>query len=135
MIMNNVEKSIDTLSKLRDLGIRSSIDDFGTGYSSFAYLRDLPVDELKVDRQFVSRILSDDGDRQIVETMIALAHAMKLEVVAEGIESNEIASKLKAMGCDIIQGYWLSRPVPADGVQHLLGGEPFDPDIQAQNAS
>lgn len=114
MLMRDTDKSIATLSMLRKQGIRTSIDDFGTGYSSLAYLRDLPVDELKIDRQFVQRIGNDEGDRTIVATMVSLAHAMGLEIVAEGIENEVTASTLGAMGCDIGQGFYFGKPVPAE---------------------
>jgi EAL domain-containing protein (putative c-di-GMP-specific phosphodiesterase class I) len=113
MLMRDVDQSIDTLKKLRDLNIRVSIDDFGTGYSSLAYLRDLPVDEIKIDRSFILNILKDETDKRIVKTLIDLAHAMELSVVAEGIESKELAECLTAIGCDIGQGYHFGRPVSA----------------------
>jgi diguanylate cyclase (GGDEF)-like protein len=113
MLMIDVEQSIDTLRKLKKLNIRTSIDDFGTGYSSLAYLRDLPVDEIKIDRSFVLNILSDEQDRKIVQTLIDLAHAMNLSVVAEGIESKDIADSLSAMGCDIGQGFYFGKPINA----------------------
>ena len=111
MLMGDVEKSIYTLRQLRELGIRTSIDDFGTGYSSLAYLRDLPIDELKIDRRFILTVLEDEKDKRIVKTLIELAHAMNLSVVAEGIETQELAVALAAMGCDIGQGYHFGKPV------------------------
>ena len=113
MLMNDVDTGIETLHKLRELGIRTSIDDFGTGYSSLAYLRDLPVDEIKIDRRFITRILEDDKDEGIVRTLISLAHAMDLTVVAEGIESEAVANALLNMNCDIGQGYHFGHPVTA----------------------
>ena len=114
MLMSDIDKSIDTLRRLRELGVRTSIDDFGTGYSSLAYLRDLPVDEIKIDQRFVRRIVDDETDRRIVESLVALAQAMKLSVVAEGVEDESVANTLIAMGCDIGQGYYFGRPASAN---------------------
>ncbi len=122
MLMKDVDKSIDTLRKLRSLGIRTSIDDFGTGYSSLAYLRDLPVDEIKIDRRFIRSILEDEADKNIVGSLIGLAHAMDLRVVAEGIESQEVADALAAMSCDIGQGYHFGKPATARQFESLWFG-------------
>jgi EAL domain-containing protein (putative c-di-GMP-specific phosphodiesterase class I) len=96
------------------MGVRLSIDDFGTGYSSLAYLKKLPVDELKIDRSFVTHLDRDAGDATIVRSTIELAHNLGLRVVAEGIETDEVRQRLIALGCDEAQGYWFSRPVSAD---------------------
>jgi EAL domain-containing protein (putative c-di-GMP-specific phosphodiesterase class I) len=92
---------VRNLSRLRDLGFRLSIDDFGTGEASLAYLADLPSDELKIDRRFVSRLLSSDRDRAIVTSTIGLAHALGQAVVAEGIEDETTFQLLAALGCDM----------------------------------
>lgn len=112
-LMRNPELGIATLSELRALGMRTSIDDFGTGYSSLAWLKDLPVDELKIDRSFVERVLDDARDRRIVESIIELGHAMELTVVAEGIESEGVLQSLREAGCDIGQGYLFCEPMAA----------------------
>jgi diguanylate cyclase (GGDEF)-like protein len=112
-LMRNPEASTRTLARLRGLGARTSIDDFGTGYSSLAYLRDLPADELKIDRSFVSRIAAGDRDHNIVASIIQLAHAVQLEVVAEGVEQQATLSALATMGCDIGQGFHFGPPVSA----------------------
>jgi EAL domain-containing protein (putative c-di-GMP-specific phosphodiesterase class I)/GGDEF domain-containing protein len=112
-LMDNPVASARVLGRLRALGVRTSIDDFGTGYSSLAYLRDLPADELKVDRSFVSRILGGARDRDIVASIVQLAHAVDLSVVAEGIEEPATLAALAAMGCDYGQGYHFGKPVPA----------------------
>ena len=100
------------LKKLRNMGVRTAIDDFGTGYSSLTYLKDLPADELKIDRSFIKPITSDEKDRQIISSIIQLAHAVGLEVVAEGIENAGTLEALLEMGCDIGQGYHIAQPMP-----------------------
>ncbi len=108
--MNNRVDAVRNMSRLRDLGFRLSIDDFGTGEASLAYLADLPSDELKIDRRFVSRLLSSDRDRAIITSTIGLAHALGQAVVAEGIEDEATFNLLAALGCDHAQGYYLSKP-------------------------
>lgn len=110
-LMRNPQAGIATLHALRDMGIRTSIDDFGTGYSSLSWLKELPVDELKIDRSFVQRMTGDRRDRQLVQAIIDLAHALNLTVIAEGIECADSALLLRDMGCDIGQGYHFGRPV------------------------
>ena len=112
-IMEDPERSLQTLLKLRALGLRLSIDDFGTGYSSLAYLKRLPLDELKIDRSFVMSMQSDPADAKIVRSTIDLAHNLGLSVVAEGIDSPEAFALLRDLGCDEGQGYRLARPMPA----------------------
>ncbi len=112
-LMRSPAASMRTLGQLRAMGLRTSIDDFGTGYSSLAYLRDLPADELKVDRSFVARIMTAARDRDIVASIVQLAHAVELKVVAEGIEQPAMLAALAAMGCDIGQGYHIGAPMPA----------------------
>jgi EAL domain-containing protein (putative c-di-GMP-specific phosphodiesterase class I) len=111
-IMHDSVQAIEVLHSLRRLGARISIDDFGTGYSSFAYLQQLSVDEIKVDMSFVLGMVENPDDATIVRTTIALGHSLRLEVVAEGVETPEALVMLREMGCDLVQGYWLSRPVP-----------------------
>ncbi|MGH9087297.1 MAG: putative bifunctional diguanylate cyclase/phosphodiesterase [Acidimicrobiales bacterium] len=100
-----------TLSVLKDLGVLLAIDDFGTGYSSLAYLRRFPVDQLKVDRSFVKDV-ADHGDTRIMKAVVRLAHDLGLEVVAEGVETSDELSVVQGLGCDVVQGYLLGRPVP-----------------------
>ncbi|MGH8980134.1 MAG: putative bifunctional diguanylate cyclase/phosphodiesterase [Acidimicrobiales bacterium] len=104
-----------TLSVLKDLGVHLAIDDFGTGYSSLAYLRRLPVDQLKVDRAFVKDV-ADHGDTRIMEAVVRLAHDLGLEVVAEGVETSDELDVVKELGCDIVQGFLLGRPLPPAAV-------------------
>jgi len=110
--VSNRPAACDNLSQLRALGFRLSIDDFGTGEASLTYLADLPSDELKLDRRFVSRLLTSDRDRAIITSTIALAHALGQSVVAEGIEDEATFAKLGELGCDCAQGYYLGRPQP-----------------------
>ncbi|AXE30683.1 hypothetical protein DK842_12735 [Chromobacterium phragmitis] len=112
-IMADVDSSIATLRQVRDLGVSIALDDFGTGYSSLAYLARLPVQTLKIDRAFVSRMQEEEEAMTLVEMIVSLAHSMDLEVVAEGVETESQAQVLEGLGCDVLQGYWLSRPVPA----------------------
>jgi diguanylate cyclase (GGDEF)-like protein len=119
--MEHAGDTLSTLRRLKNLGIRLAIDDFGTGYSSLAYIKRLPVDILKIDRSFIRDIATDPADGAIVRGIMALAHALDLEVVAEGVETEEQRQALVAMGCDYLQGYLLARPMPAeDFAQHLL---------------
>jgi diguanylate cyclase (GGDEF)-like protein len=120
-VMSDPSRARSTLSQLRELGVGLALDDFGTGYSSLTHLRQLPVDEVKVDRSFVARMLDDGADAAIVESTIALAHALGMRVVAEGVEDEATWALLAAAGCDLVQGYALSRPLPAGDIERLLG--------------
>jgi diguanylate cyclase (GGDEF)-like protein len=106
-------RAMHVLSRLGDMGVRLAIDDFGTGYSSLAYLKRLPVDDLKIDKSFVQGMEEDENDAVIVRSTIDLGRNLGLRVVAEGVESAETWQRLVALGCDVAQGYYLSRPVPA----------------------
>jgi EAL domain-containing protein (putative c-di-GMP-specific phosphodiesterase class I) len=103
-----------TIRELADLGVSLAIDDFGTGYSSLSYLKNFPVTTLKVDRSFIAGITTEPDDAAITTAIIALAGAMELDVVAEGVETEAQAAFLKERGCDKIQGYLVGRPVPAE---------------------
>jgi len=136
-VMENPEEAILTLRQLKKMGITLSIDDFGTGYSSLSHLKHFPLDRLKIDRSFVRHVTRDQSDATIAEAIIALAHSMKLSVVAEGIEHGEQLEFMAKRQCDSMQGFYLSRPVTAgefslflkrlgasDGKAHgLLGSE------------
>ena len=111
---------LENLSRLRMRGFGLAIDDYGTGYSSLAYLKRLPVNELKIDRSFVMGMVSDTSDAVIVRSTIDLAHNMGLSVVAEGVEDEATLRRLRELGCDIVQGYHLSRPLPADDIAKWL---------------
>ncbi len=120
-LMTDPETSIATLRRVREYGVRVSLDDFGTGYSSMSYLRNLPLDELKIDRSFVQGLGDGPGrDEVLVRSVVDLAHNLALPVVAEGVEDVETQAVLRDMGCDTVQGYHLSRPMPGDAVTAWL---------------
>lgn len=116
----DVERASQYLEQLRDLGVQVSIDDFGTGYSSFHYLRSLPIGRLKIDRSFVRDIQQDPGDAAIVAAIIAMAHNLRLQVIAEGVETEDQMRFLRGHRCDEMQGYFGSPPVPPDEMRRLL---------------
>jgi EAL domain-containing protein (putative c-di-GMP-specific phosphodiesterase class I) len=113
IVMANVDVALDTLRELKALRIKLAIDDFGTGYSSLGYLSGLPFDTLKIDRSFVSRLELSPDDQRIVSAIIALARSLRLEVVAEGVETEAQRAFLAENGCHFLQGYLFGRPVPA----------------------
>jgi EAL domain-containing protein (putative c-di-GMP-specific phosphodiesterase class I) len=119
-VMANPALAMTTLTELHDLGIRLSIDDYGTGYSSMAYLKRLPVDELKVDRSFVLNMDADHDDAVLVRSAIDLGHNLGLTVVAEGVEGSAHVTALQALGCDIAQGYHYARPMPPGDLTNWL---------------
>lgn len=112
-IMTDPERSLEVLKRLSDIGIEISIDDFGTGYSSLSYLKKMPASELKIDRSFVDDMLDNESDAVIVRTTIDLGHNLGMKVVAEGVENKEVMDKLTSLHCDILQGYYLGKPLPA----------------------
>ena len=119
VIMRQPEMVATRLTKLKDLGVKLSVDDFGTGYSSLSYLQSFPVDTLKVDRSFVMRMGHPDS-REIVKTIVMLAHNLGLDVVAEGVETEAQAQLLKAMDCEFVQGYYYSRPIEHNKASQML---------------
>jgi EAL domain-containing protein (putative c-di-GMP-specific phosphodiesterase class I) len=123
MLMQGVDETLATLSKLKDMGVRLAIDDFGTGYSSLSYLKRFPLDALKIDRSFVKDLPRDAEDAAITKAIIAMAHSLKLEVVAEGVESAEQLAFLQQHGCDLVQGFLFSRPVSAADLSALLAAQ------------
>ena len=110
----DVPRGRGILQRLRDLGVRVSIDDFGTGYSCLAYFKDLPVDELKIDKSFVTELLTDSASQDITALIIDLAHRFKLQVVAEGVESREVLQALRKLGCNHAQGFLFGKAMPAE---------------------
>jgi EAL domain-containing protein (putative c-di-GMP-specific phosphodiesterase class I) len=120
MIVEDAVSTSAMLSELRALGVQVQIDDFGTGYSSLGYLQRLPIDTLKIDRTFVSRIGNNGSGAEIVQTIMALAHELGMKVVAEGIETNEQLAKLKSMECEYGQGYLFTKPVDRQAAEALL---------------
>ncbi len=119
-IMTDPHRAATVLKILGTLGVRVAIDDFGVGYTSLGFLKSLPVHELKIDRTFISDLLTNEKDQAITETIIALAHRLGLTVVAEGIETEEVWRRLQALNCDTGQGYHLGRPMPADALTSWL---------------
>ena len=120
LLMHDVDESVRKLAALRDIGLRISLDDFGTGFSSLAYLSRLPLDALKIDRGFVQGMTENPHDTSIVGTIISLAQALRLKVVAEGVETEQQAQLLRLLRCDQAQGFLFSRPVPAEDIEALL---------------
>jgi len=120
MLMQNAAGVVRTLDALKTLGVTISLDDFGTGYSSLAYLKRFPLDSVKVDRSFVQDITADSDDASITRAVITMAHHLKLKVVAEGVETEGQLALLISHQCDMIQGYFFSRPLPAEQIEELL---------------
>ena len=120
LFMSDITPAVELLHRMKALGVKLSIDDFGTGYSSFSYLSRFPIDVLKIDRSFVSDITQDANDAAIVASIIALAHNLRLSVIAEGVETAEQLDYLRHQGCDEMQGYYFSRPLPAREFEQLL---------------
>ncbi len=118
--MDNIDNTINILSRFREMDVRLSLDDFGTGYSSLSYLRRLPIDTLKIDRSFIHGIPENNQDCSITTAIIALAKIMELQVVAEGVERREQLEFLKQHGCDIVQGFYFSKPVSARAAEKLI---------------
>ena len=120
MLLDNIEKDISTMRQLKALGVSFSIDDFGTGYSSLQYLKRLPLDQIKIDQSFVRELVSNSSDKAIVRTIIAMANSMDLDVIAEGVETEEQKQMLRNAGCVNFQGFLFSEPVPIGQFQMLL---------------
>jgi EAL domain-containing protein (putative c-di-GMP-specific phosphodiesterase class I) len=118
--IENAERAIEVLERLRAFGVRIAIDDFGTGYSSLSYLQRLPLDVLKIDRSFVLAMANDPGSRKIVQTIMSLAQNLGMDVVAEGTETATDVFDLQKMGCQYGQGYFFSRPVPASAAAAMI---------------
>ena len=119
-VMSDPEESVEILERLSRMGIVVSVDDFGTGYSSMSYLRRFPIDKLKIDRSFITNIMTSADDAAIVQAIISLAHSLRLSVVAEGVESAEQLAYLQKQGCDQYQGFYFSRPVDASAFADML---------------
>lgn len=119
-VMKNAEQAVDTLSKMKSMGVKLSIDDFGTGFSSLNYLKRFPLDTLKIDRSFVQFLTTNKDDAAIVKTIIVMAHSLNFKVIAEGVEKNEQVIFLRKHACDAMQGYLFSPPVPANEFAEIL---------------
>jgi EAL domain-containing protein (putative c-di-GMP-specific phosphodiesterase class I) len=124
VLMKRIERDINVLNMLRALGLSISVDDFGTGYSSLAYLRSLPISALKIDRSFVNDI---ERDPAIAATVISLAQRMSLHSIAEGVETQTQIDWLRAHGCDYLQGFAISRPIPLGDFERLIGVQAATP--------
>jgi EAL domain-containing protein (putative c-di-GMP-specific phosphodiesterase class I) len=122
------DEVMDGLATLRQLGVRLAIDDFGTGYASLAYLRQLPVDIIKIDPSFVAGLGTDGTLAMLTRTIVQVGHDLGIEIVAEGIERPEQLELLRAMGCGLGQGFLLARPMRASGIGALLGEQDADRD-------
>lgn len=120
LVMTNPEEVIKLLHELREMGLWLAIDDFGTGYSSLSYLQRFPVDRLKIDQSFVRDIGADPNDAIIARAVISLGHSLGMSVIAEGVSSQEQLNFLRENGCDEMQGYLFSRPVPFEDLTMLL---------------
>ena len=120
VLMRSAEETVRTLRDLKEMGSRISVDDFGTGYSSLNYLTRFPIDALKIDQSFIRDITTDPADAAITTAIIAMAAGLKLQVIAEGVETPEQVAFLRRQGCHLMQGYHFSRPVPAEGFEKLL---------------
>ncbi len=119
-LVDDAASTLGTLNRLKELGIRLALDDFGTGYSSLTYVRRFPIDTLKIDRSFVDGIVGSNEDEAIVTAVLEMGRALGVHVVAEGVETEEQAARLRALGCVFAQGYLFSRPVPPEAVPGLL---------------
>lgn len=120
LLQEGVEATITTMNALKKVGIQFSLDDFGTGYSSLQYLKQLPLDQLKIDQSFVRDLATNSSDRAIVRTIISMAHSLNMEVIAEGVETNEQRQLLLLDGCKTFQGYLFSKPLPIDQLENLI---------------
>jgi EAL domain-containing protein (putative c-di-GMP-specific phosphodiesterase class I) len=124
-MMVDPKSSLETLNRFHDFGIKLAIDDFGTGYSSLAYVKKLPVDELKIDKSFVMNMDKDKGDAMIVRTVIDMAHNFEIAVTAEGVESQPILEQLIDLGCEYAQGFHMARPMPQMELDKWLQESPW----------
>ena len=119
-IMADPAHALAILAMLQSMGVRLSVDDFGTGYSSLTHLRELPIDEIKIDKSFVMGMATSDADLAIVRTVIDLAHNLGKQVCAEGVEDEAAWQTLRALGCDLAQGFWIAKPMPAHELMQWL---------------
>jgi EAL domain-containing protein (putative c-di-GMP-specific phosphodiesterase class I) len=130
VVLDDLEVVSTVLKKMREYGIRVAIDDFGSGYSALSYLRDLPIDEVKLDRRFIASVTTDDRAAAVVRAVIDLTHELQLTVVAEGVEDRDTADWVRDHDCDVAQGFYFGRPVSASEIAELrsaaLAHRPFD---------
>ena len=131
--MRDPERAVLLLHELKAMGIHLSVDDFGTGYSSLSYLKRFPLDSVKIDRSFIQDLPRDGDDAGITQAIIAMAHSLRLAVIAEGVETAEQLDFLRANGCDEMQGYHFSRPLPEDQLLRMLQGISASDVLAGQN--
>jgi EAL domain-containing protein (putative c-di-GMP-specific phosphodiesterase class I) len=132
-IMDDPERALSTVKQLHALGLKLAIDDFGTGYSSLAYLKQLPVSELKIDKSFVLNMENDVGDHMIVRSTIDLGRNLSLKIIAEGVENEKTWHMLKAAGCHFAQGYFMSKPIAAKDLEAWI--LKWNDDIEGEKSS
>jgi EAL domain-containing protein (putative c-di-GMP-specific phosphodiesterase class I) len=120
LLIDNPTKFIDTLNALKRVGVKLAVDDFGTGYSSLAYLKDFPVDWLKIDKAFVSNLENEPSNSAILKAIVALGHSLGMKIIAEGVETLYQYKYLQALGCDELQGYYFSKPITSGELEALL---------------
>ena len=123
IMIDSAQRALDCLNELKKMGIKIAIDDFGTGYSSLSYLNSLPADILKIDKSFIDVMNSSESSQEYVEAIISLAHVLKYEVIAEGVEEQDQLDTLKNIGCDYIQGFFWGRPLPKEEAEALVMNE------------
>jgi EAL domain-containing protein (putative c-di-GMP-specific phosphodiesterase class I) len=134
-IMSNAQATIDVLTRLKAMGVTISIDDFGTGFSSLSYLKRLPIDTLKIDQSFIRDVTTDPDAAALVMAIITLAHNLRLQVVAEGVETEEQLRFLRLLRCDEAQGYFLGKPLSAAELEELLELQPGKLVIQSMQGA
>jgi EAL domain-containing protein (putative c-di-GMP-specific phosphodiesterase class I) len=134
-VMDHAEMSVEILQELSRMGVIVSIDDFGTGYSSMSYLRRFPVDKLKIDRSFINDLTTNPDAAAIVQSIIALAHSLRLKVVAEGVETAEQLRQLRELGCDQFQGFYRSAAVPPAELERFVKSAATTAEMIDQKAS
>jgi len=121
LVLEDVDKTIETMKAIKQLGVSFAMDDFGTGYSSLSYLARLPLDQLKIDRSFVCNLPGPSGDETIVRTIISMGQGLAMDVIAEGVETEAQRKFLECHGCLTYQGYLFSRPLPLKELEHVIG--------------
>jgi len=131
ILIQDAEATLEMVRRLKSLGVKLSVDDFGTGYSSLAYLKRFAVDKLKIDQSFVRDLLTDPDDAAIVRAIIEMAHSLKLQTIAEGVETEELANLLRIFNCDEAQGYWYARPMPAGELEVFVRERQGKPAVQS----
>jgi len=133
-LLHNTDAVVETMRQLKTFGVRLALDDFGTGYSSLSYLKRFPIDILKIDKSFTFDVTSDEGAASIARAIIAMARSLNMTTVAEGVETIEQLELLSALGCDVMQGYYISRPLPVDQFTALLSDGQRVADRTSSNA-